>query len=903
MRSGDGGIRVRPPRRGSSPGTVGDPTVLERVNQVLRSTPIGIQAHVGGVRALPRHTSKIKGALARFASEAGTRLDSWINNATGFGTTRDKTTYGFVLPNRMLEDTELSALYHADDMAARMVDVVPQEMLREGFVVETGNPDDDSAMASKLEELEARSVLADGIRWGRCYGGGAILLGADDGRDSSQPLIPERAKDLSYLYVLDRRLLWPLSYYDEPGHPKMGKARSFLVTSIGGMSYSQQEVHESRLVLFGGAPTGIREKVEMAGWDMSVLQRAYDVLRQFNTGWKAVETMMVDGNQAIFKMGGLEAILSAPGGGDEMLRQRLQAMDLYRSVMRAIVIDADGKESFERHSASFSEIPQTLDKFMLRLAATVEMPVTILMGQSPAGMNATGESDFRWFYDRIRAKQNHDLTPRIRRIAEVWLATRAGRAAVRNRVVRVTVKYPALWTETPLAQAQRESAVASRDKTYIDAGVLMPDEVALARFRPEGFQNEIVLSKEAVAARERALALDLEKLGAKAEVDDDATIDPAADPLAAGTPAIEGGGGEAPIEIPLAPTDVAVVVTVNEARRSLGLPAFSGADGEMTMTAYKAQNAELLATATAAAAGTPPGEEPAPSGFGGFGGGPPADEGDALSALDEDVPLEEEDDDNPFAARADAREAIAAARALPTSRHRFARAWDACVRVARVDARVRLDGMPRTFTLYRKEDETGVSGTGEVAHGCLFDDGKVAMRWRTATASTTIFDSIDEVIKVHGHAGKTEIRWHAEESGRLDAAVRLFRVDASSDAAQDKAAKKAAAEAKTKSKSAWAATAAAQAADKAAQADPTDKALQAKAAKSNKDAAKAHGDAKSAWEDAANTARPGTGRFLSATAVVQDHASHAAKHSASASAAGGGDNPDGIERDEEGRFA
>jgi len=61
----------------------------------------------------------------------------------------------------------------------------------------------------------------------------------------------------------------------------------------------------------------------------------------------------------------------------------------------------------------------------------------------------------------------------------------------------------------------------------------------------------------------------------------------------------------------------------------------------------------------------------------------------------------------------------------------------------------------RRFEMHRKVDETGISGTGHIADGCLFDDGTVVVRWRTATPGTTTFASLDHAKAVHGHAGAT----------------------------------------------------------------------------------------------------------------------------------------------------
>ncbi|AZM47752.1 hypothetical protein DMB38_19955 [Streptomyces sp. WAC 06738] len=61
------------------------------------------------------------------------------------------------------------------------------------------------------------------------------------------------------------------------------------------------------------------------------------------------------------------------------------------------------------------------------------------------------------------------------------------------------------------------------------------------------------------------------------------------------------------------------------------------------------------------------------------------------------------------------------------------------------------------FHLDRHEDITGVSGEGTVAGGVIFPDGTVAMRWNTGTKSTAIYDSIDDVVAIHGHNGATVV--------------------------------------------------------------------------------------------------------------------------------------------------
>ena len=67
--------------------------------------------------------------------------------------------------------------------------------------------------------------------------------------------------------------------------------------------------------------------------------------------------------------------------------------------------------------------------------------------------------------------------------------------------------------------------------------------------------------------------------------------------------------------------------------------------------------------------------------------------------------------------------------------------------------------MFRRFVLDRNEDMTGVSGTGVVAEGVEFSDGRCALRWTSQWASTAAYDSLDVLIHIHGHDGRTVIRF------------------------------------------------------------------------------------------------------------------------------------------------
>lgn len=67
--------------------------------------------------------------------------------------------------------------------------------------------------------------------------------------------------------------------------------------------------------------------------------------------------------------------------------------------------------------------------------------------------------------------------------------------------------------------------------------------------------------------------------------------------------------------------------------------------------------------------------------------------------------------------------------------------------------------MLRRFHLVRKEDETGISGTGLVCEGVQLSDRRVVVSWLTSTPTISIYNDTEDMMHLHGHDGRTEIEW------------------------------------------------------------------------------------------------------------------------------------------------
>ena len=430
------------------------------------------------------------------------RSDSWSNTITGLGLAlRDKVKSTVFERSVRLDSQTLEELYHGEDLVAILCDTLPEEIFRKGFDVKiTPEDDEDASVASEAEvttaqltrELEVLAKYTEAMIWARLYGGSAILPVLQDGssaEDLSQPLNMDSIKSVESLNVIEGRYMSVKSWYSDPASKNYGLPEVYTInasTLSGGMS---RDVHESRLILFDATRVSAARRSLNNGFSDSIVQRSYDTIQQFATGWNSVNHLLADANQAVFKIKGLINMIASENSAT--ITNRMQLVDMCRSVARAIAIDAD-TESFERQSTNFAGVDKILELNVLRLSSSFRMPATVFFAQSPAGMNATGASDFQWFYDRTASMQVNDAEPKLRKLYTMIFASDDGPT---NGVIpeNWSIKWRPLMQMTPLEEAQLHSAQAAADASNIDKAIVTPEEVALSRFKPDGYSLDTTI--------------------------------------------------------------------------------------------------------------------------------------------------------------------------------------------------------------------------------------------------------------------------------------------------------------------------------------------------------------------------------------------------------------------------
>jgi phage-related protein (TIGR01555 family) len=504
-----------------------------------------------------------------------TRQDSWQNAVTAQGTSRDKTTFGHFVQGNLLQLQDLSALFHHSDIARRIVDSRPEHCWRQGVTVQIDGASDEESfeLQTDFTAIGALELLKRAHVNGRRDGLAAILLGAEDGLEPIEPLDLDRVKVFDWIREVEAFELVPSRYYRTG--PNAGKVEVWRYSPLNG-EQSGLEIHESRMILFGGLQTGKREKLENSQRDHSVLQPVHDVLRMFDTGWSSVENLLSDGYQTVMTVNGLASAMSADGG--RSLEKRMRQMELYRSIRRPVVLDSGNTlagtppEKFDRTSVSFEQIPNILEKLMVRVCSAGRTPMTVLFGVSPAGLSATGKSDLSIWYDEIATDQISEHSPRVRRIAALLLAAKGKRVEEHE----IKVIWPSLWQQTPLEEQQAEKLEAEIASILINNGALLPEEYFLSKFGGSA-KSRISVGDESLEARRDSLKAFLTK-----------TADT---------------GSTRP---EMTPSDQAKITTVREARAMLGFAPLGDERDDLMVSQLDAFNA---AKAQATAATATPGEQ------------------------------------------------------------------------------------------------------------------------------------------------------------------------------------------------------------------------------------------------------------------------------------------------------
>lgn len=322
----------------------------------------------------------------------------------------------------------MNSLYRSHWIIRRIIDVIPEDMTKNWYKITSQlQPDQERKYTRQERRTKTKASVLKGLKWSRLYGGAAGLILLDRQSDMlEEPLnydliMPD---DYKGLLILDR---WSginpgVELVTDINDPDFGLPKFYMI-NLDGMA--SLKVHHTRIVRFIGRDLPNWEEQAETYWGASEIEHVYDeLIKRDNTSWNTAQLVFNANIKTITATDLIENLVIAPGKAQQQTIARLEAMAHVMSNMGILALNDN--EQFATHQYSFGGLAEVNEQFMMDIAGAAEMPVTKLFGRSPAGMNATGESDMQNYYDTIETKQESSLEPIIDKLLPIMCISAFG---------------------------------------------------------------------------------------------------------------------------------------------------------------------------------------------------------------------------------------------------------------------------------------------------------------------------------------------------------------------------------------------------------------------------------------------------------------------------------------------
>jgi phage-related protein (TIGR01555 family) len=415
-------------------------------------------------------------ATSNRRSKGQATLDGLSNVFSGMGTvSKDKslaTMFGMINMDR----SQIDIAYRGDWMMRKGIDIPAFDTCRE-WRTWNADKDDVTEIEANEKKFKVQLRVMRAMMLGRLYGGGAILMGVDNG-DPSKPLDPETVDvdQLKFLHTMSRWDLttgpieWDISseWYGRPQWYAPARMNS-------GQDVEQVKMHPSRVITFLG--NEIPDLNVANGWGDSVMQSLLDAITSAGTVNQSIAQLVSEAKLDVIKIPGLsENIINQEY--EDRLSKRFSFANLAKSIFGMILLDKE--EEWERIEQQFAGMPDVQKVSLMIASAAFDVPATRFLAQSPAGLSATGDSDTRNYYDRLSAEQKVIVSPQLDVLDQVLIRNVLGQVP-EDEYRQMYYSWNPLWQMSDKDKANIVKDKAAAFQIDVSAGLI--NEVVLKKAR------------------------------------------------------------------------------------------------------------------------------------------------------------------------------------------------------------------------------------------------------------------------------------------------------------------------------------------------------------------------------------------------------------------------------------
>jgi phage-related protein (TIGR01555 family) len=417
----------------------------------------------------------VKDARPAIAAE-----DSFVNFQYKLGIGADSPLsaagYGFNPITR--QRTLLEWIHRGSWFGTMAIDLIAEDMTKMGVEIDADlGPDEMKKIEEEIVRLRVWPTLNTAIKWGRLFGGSlAVMLVAGQKFDTPLRLETIGRDQFRGLYVLDRWQVEPsLNDLVTDLGPELGLPKFYKVLAdapaLAGLT-----IHHSRCIRFIGIELSYYQKLIEQLWGESVLERIYDRMISVDSATTGASQLAYKAYLRTYSIKDLRSIIAAGGQALNGLVQYVDMMRRFQSNEGVTLIDLEDKFEGMQHSA-FSGLSDLVLQLIQQLSGALQIPLVRMLGQSPAGLSASGESDLRTYYDGVKAQQEKDLLVPV---------TRVHRATAQSIGMALPdgfgVKFRSLWQVPEKEKAEIAEIDGRAINAAEDQGLISP-QTALKEYK------------------------------------------------------------------------------------------------------------------------------------------------------------------------------------------------------------------------------------------------------------------------------------------------------------------------------------------------------------------------------------------------------------------------------------
>lgn len=445
------------------------------------------------------------------SSQSNVRLDgSFVENAiTGMGIEGvDKSAATTVGQGTRLSRRELEVLYQ-HQICQRICNALPDSAIEKGWVLQRGDDINEKIFGESqkyINNLKLAENFTKAQKWANLYGGAAIVIAVDDDRLPHEPVDIDNIKKIKWLEVFDRWDILPdlqsiwnpekVQHYVLQVSPSQ-QSKELATLFEAGKPGLQYKIHKSRIIRFDGVPYPPKiSRDYYDGWGGSVLDLVWQEFRSWRSSMHSIDAMLQDFSLFVYSIKGLASMMASATVEDERkLQRRLKQLQMMSSVFGGVAVDADG-ENVQWATRNFNGVESLVNLTRDALIGVSGIPHTKLFGESPSGLGATGENEQRDWAQKVKEFQESRWKNPILEFYQLMF--RAKNSPTKGNLPDdFDIDFPSILTQSDSEIVGTRSQQATIDDTYINAGVLLPEEVRLSRFGAAEYSLETTLDDEA----------------------------------------------------------------------------------------------------------------------------------------------------------------------------------------------------------------------------------------------------------------------------------------------------------------------------------------------------------------------------------------------------------------------